>query len=502
MNYLAIISRSDFTNLYKFGHIHLHNLVPFEGNLKDHVNDRGLFEVVTKYIDTYEYDTEYLMLYLNKDVFSENIVEVSINDVKAAFALSEDAQRSIQIAVDSRINIQTSDWTQFFIETKINLYIRQAKAGIANCYTIFDISRSEISEINKVLPHNLVEEVYHDVFNNIRPSHNASIWNYLIRYERHNPYWNDKRGYFLDAVHAYENWRQHQEIEDGIADELAVGDIISACRDLFSDILNSVLEKHQNDYTVDGCRYFVVAPLYLYLKSEFREKGIISATFKNNQKLFEKLHSTYKLDFAIAIALLGLSLGHDLTYSYTYEKRGIGLFYKDVVAPIADEALTQSNYSTGTSCNIESARLQIESQNSQISEHKENISNFERIINQDNKINEQGDTGSEDSNGNGHDSQCVESLGSELDSVSAQSGTDSTLETTEIQRVANTTESDDVQSSNKKFEPIEMRKLVKDGTRFCKKSRPIFVHNDKEYQSYLDQNYAPLDYFENKEKQS
>ena len=87
MNYLAIISRSDFTNLYKFGHIHLHNLVPFDGNLIDHINDKNLFDAVTKYIDTYEYATEYLLLHMTKEVFTEPIVEININDVNGVYAL-------------------------------------------------------------------------------------------------------------------------------------------------------------------------------------------------------------------------------------------------------------------------------------------------------------------------------------------------------------------------------------------------------------------------------
>ena len=64
VNYLTIISRSDFSNLYKFGHIYVHNVVPFEGMLSDHADDKFLFDAVTAYMDTYEYSTEYLLLHI------------------------------------------------------------------------------------------------------------------------------------------------------------------------------------------------------------------------------------------------------------------------------------------------------------------------------------------------------------------------------------------------------------------------------------------------------
>ena len=69
VNYLTIISRSDFSNLYKFGHIYVHNAVPFEGKLSDHADDKFLFDAVTAYMDTYEYSTEYLLLHIFKIPF-------------------------------------------------------------------------------------------------------------------------------------------------------------------------------------------------------------------------------------------------------------------------------------------------------------------------------------------------------------------------------------------------------------------------------------------------
>ena len=80
-NFITIVSRSEFNDLYKFGHIFVHNMIPFEGELIDHVDDKSLFDAVTAYMNTYEYSTEYLLLNTRKPAFVGSSVEIFIRDV-------------------------------------------------------------------------------------------------------------------------------------------------------------------------------------------------------------------------------------------------------------------------------------------------------------------------------------------------------------------------------------------------------------------------------------
>jgi hypothetical protein len=541
MNYIALISRPDFSNLYKFGRIFLPNLVPYDGALKEHANDRALFEVLTKYINFYEYDTEYLLLDIVKNVSTDTIVEVSINEVKGLYALSDKAKQSLQVSLDHRINIHVSDWGGFFYDQNIEQVVRQARAGVSNCYKIFGISDEEITRINKVLPPNLIEEVYNDVFSRIRPAEEASLWNYLIRYERHFPYWNDKRGFFLDAVHVFENKRNRAEIDYEVADEKPIGDVIASCNPTsYGPILKRVEAFSQNDYKLADCRYMVVAPLYLYLKSEFKDGGITASKFAQLRDIITYLHDTYGADFAIAIALLGISLGYDLTYNYFYEINNIGIFSADS----KDESCTVNGLSADVveemSKKISNPQSLLNDRDSEIITLSDTINEPKNQLNQNISLQEEiiGSVVVEQSDGAGISSENVQierngehqidvntmqtenepSLSAiDNDCTSAYLSIEEAVEPTEsfdgnhsqeveihIQSIGlephlasdNVNDTLSTETPTETFEAVEMRKLNKNRRNFDQRGKSRWAHTKEEYQNLLKDGYAPRNYFD------
>lgn len=496
-NYLVIISRSDFSNLYKFGHYFLHNLVPFSGSVKDHASDKFLFDAVTAYLDTYEYSTEYLLLHIRRVAFSGSTIEVFVKDIAGVYALSQDAKNSLSVSLDPRINIQVTEWEPFFNELNKKQAIRQAKAGEYNCFEIFQISESERLEIRKILPNNFIEELYTDVFNRQRPVGNKSVWNYLVRYERHSPYWNDKRGFFLDAIHAYENHRTQSEIEYEIADEVHAGDIIAKCGNSYTEVLQRLIQANLSNYGVDGCNYFVVAPLYLYLKSEFKDGGITASKFNALRGILSDLHAKYGLDFSLAIALLGISLGHDLTYSFYYEFKNLGIFNRinDAKSGTSDTEII--NPETGCTITTFEAQSLINSLFRKVVELESTNSAIKDIPQTESDV-------SSESHANVVDCEPTTiELGttvietSEGDSAEIPDNNiyvESRLNDSEIVELS---EPDNVQipTTDITFEPVQMRKLRKDGKGFNSKKAPKFAHTQEEYDALFRDNYRPENFF-------
>lgn len=537
MNYLALISRPDFSNLYKFGRIYLPNLVPYDGVLREHTNDRELFDVVTKYINFYEYDTEYLLLDIDKNVSTDAVVEVSMTDIKGLYALSDKAKQSLQVSLDHRINIQVSDWGGFFYDQNVEQAIRQAIAGVSNCYKIFGISDEEITKINKVLPPNLIEEVYNDVFSRIRPTDDASLWNYLIRYERHFPYWNDKRGFFLDAVHVFENKKNRAEIDYEVADEKPIGDVIASCDPASYDpILKRVEAFAQNDYKLDDCRYLVVASLYLYLKSEFKEGGITATKIAQLHEIITYLHNQYGSDFAIAIALLGISLGYDLTYNYFYEINKVGIFSAisedesdttERKSVVVIEEMSKKIYYLQSLLNERDSEIatlsdkinELQSQLDQNIPLQEGITEgteieqsevaeilFEKDITETNGEHKT-DVSSMQNEDESHlskvDNECLspeiptEEVVAHTESYDYNHsqdveisipaiGFDADLSTDDINDTAS------VETPTETFEAIEMRKLNRDGRSFNKRVKPIWAHTKEEFDQLTSEGFAPF----------
>lgn len=371
VNYVSLIRRSDFNDLYRFGHLYVHNVVPFEGELSEHADDKSLFDAVTAYMNTYEYSTEYLILHFNRYAFSGTSVEIFIKDVVGVYALDKDAHASLSASLDPRINLQVSCWTKFFLNLSIKHSVRQSKAGMFNCFEIFGITEDERKRVTSLIPHNFVEDLFADLFSQKRPEGDKSIWTYLLRYERHHPYWNDMRGYFSDAIHVFENFKNKHEIDYEIADEVPLGEKLMHCGTSFSDIYRTIMASNPTQYSVEGCNYFAVAALFLYLHGQFKEGGITVTKLRQNAPLVQGIvHEQYGSDFALAVALLGIKLGQELTYSCYYEVQNLGIFRRMTTKPskLNKEEMPLANPIDGKRLSLDEAQDLLNSQFVKINE--------------------------------------------------------------------------------------------------------------------------------------
>lgn len=521
INYLTLISRTDFSNLYKFGHLYVHNLVPFDGKLSEHADDKYLFDAVTAYMNTYEYSTEYILLHVCKSVFPGSTVELFVKDIIGVYALNEDARANLAVSLDSRIKIQVSAWESMFAELNKKQAIRQSKAGEYNCFEIFQISNEERNAVNRLIPNGFIEELFSDLYNHVRPSGNKNIWNYLIRYERHHAYWNDYRGLFFDAIHVYENYKQKSEIDYGIADEVPLAEIVTSSGDKFTEIYNALEKAQSKDYKVEGCNYFAVAPLYLYLKSIFKDGGITPASYDSNKQIFNgSLHDKFGLDFALAVALLGISLGHDLTYSCYYQIKNLGIFnlYKEpkinfeINNPETGKVLTVSETQSLLYKYFEELKnLQEEfvAKNETISQLTDEIDKLKsdstnNCLAEEHLVQQELLSSNDNINTQPNQSTQVD-LEQEVGPIEDVSSVDFYDDPNESEQdkfvlqneITDVSETEEKDSTSIKF-PLLMRKLTTKGDKFCtgKRAKEVWAHDKEEYDKWRREKYAPENYLD------
>ena len=535
-NYISIISRSDFSDLYKFGHLFIHNLVPFDGELNEHIEDKPLFDAVTKYMNTYEYSTEYLLIHIRRMVFSGSVVEVFIKDVVAVYALDSESQASLSVSLDPRINIQVSCWESYFKELNKKQLIRQANSGKFNCYEIFGISEIDRNKIENLIPRNFLYELFSDLFENKRPCGKKCIWTYLLRYDRHGAFWQDNRGYFSDAVNVFENFLHEKEMSYEWDDELKFADIIENNGTLFTEISKKLTSNVTPEYTIAGCNYFAVAPLFLYMKAYFGDKGITTSSFSQNEYLAKgQLYKNFGFDFAVAVALLGIKFGHDLTYGCYYEIKKLGIYNTTV----STRKTGITDPSTGRDLSFKEVQTLLDELSFNNEELKEKIAALQKMVVQtDNndltKLEQGSEYGGESastekegpSSEQMNSTEKVGSLASEDANVKSEEGEEPILTKEKLDLVESAhaenaeCKNDAIVSQNDKdvesgtilpskigmeespeayFEPIEMRKLNGSKTDFSSAKQyksSVWARSKEDYEDKLKKNYRPIDYFD------
>ena len=315
MDYLAIIRKADFVDLFKYGKLNVYSAINFDGNIKAHANDDDLFEKLAKNMNFFEYSFEYMVIHFISDNGNECPCPVSIENVRGLYTFDEEAKKEMSVSFDSRIKLHVSPWGEKFKALHNNRLMLQSKRGIDNLWAIFDLSETDRKMCESIITDDIVSEVFDELFSYKRPTGEQSIWTYLLRYERHSFYPNNTKGYFCDYIHVACNWLKKIELQEDVAETTGLyTQIINCSKDDFASLSNIAVRSNLSSLTDEdaGCKFAIAAPLFLLMKDKFSDGFCIDSKIINYAKKFG-------LECSVAVYLLGLTLGYDKTYDAYYD---------------------------------------------------------------------------------------------------------------------------------------------------------------------------------------
>lgn len=324
-NYLAIIRKLDFVDLFKYGQFNISNAVQFEGDLSDHASDDELFDVLTSKMNMFQYSFEYLIVhFMAKDNINQCIT-IDIRNVIGLYTFDEEAKKEMSISFDPRIQLHVSPWADKFEKLQQKLSMKQSLRGVDNLWAIFDLPEEDRIRCEQIIKADDVQEVFRELYAHERPSGNKSIWIYLLRYERHSFYPPEMLGFFCDFMHVYCNFLKNEELNGEVVESTDLYQQLMACNNpQFAPLLQIVNASRLPQLTeqVSGCRFAIVAPLFLFLKSRFAE----GMDHKPDDKIISYAKNVGEFECSVAVYLLGIALGYDKTYDAFYETSELAFF--------------------------------------------------------------------------------------------------------------------------------------------------------------------------------
>lgn len=142
-DYLAIVRKIDFIDLFKYGQLSISFAIPFDGDISAHADDIKLFDSLTSRMNIYEYSFEYLIIHFKANDYYNHFVPLDIRNVLALYTFDLEARKEMSISFDPRIQLHVSPWADKFDELQRNLSIKQSLRGIDNLWTIFDLPNED-----------------------------------------------------------------------------------------------------------------------------------------------------------------------------------------------------------------------------------------------------------------------------------------------------------------------------------------------------------------------
>ena len=332
-NYLAIIRKSDFVDLFKYGQFGISYAVQFDGNLFEHANDDGLFGALTERMNMYEYSFEYLIIHFKAIDYNGQYVIINVQNVCGLYTFDEEAKKEMSISFDSRIQLHVSPWSDKFEKLQQGFSIKQCTRGIDNLWTIFDLPKEDRAKCEEIVNEETVQEVFRELYAYERPSGDLSIWTYLLRYERHSFYPKGMLGVFCDLIHVVCNYSKKKELNGEVAEDTQLYSQLKACNNThFASLLKIVEKSRLFSLTEEasGCKFAIAAPLFLHLRSQFLD----GMEHKQKEELISYSKKIGGFECSVAVYLLGIALGYDKTYDAFYETEELPFFKKRSVEVI------------------------------------------------------------------------------------------------------------------------------------------------------------------------
>lgn len=338
MESLYIISKQEFTSLYRFGQIplRLNQIIDTINKSIQEINS-SVFENF-KELASFVGDEEYLIISFLEYNTEKKII--SIEQVKEIIPMTKAAKSSLAMKFDNRLDFSEPRFEEVFHKIEEYIDIEERFNGAkAFC---------KLSKVNdpfhKLVNDDIIINSYYLRLNDENLQIEKSYYTQLLAYERYEFFPNNDLGYYYDAGEVYAHlkglptfvgsnfYNYLQSIKDEYSNKSFIEITDAICN---ADEVKNFTDK----LTLNNIREFIVAAIFQKFKSDLRERESIfgSETGKTIKSI--KDNKEYIPELNIATYLTGAFFGYKKFYDDLYAKIDLNIFKKVIVNKVNSQKL-------------------------------------------------------------------------------------------------------------------------------------------------------------------
>ena len=138
-NYLALIRKADFVDLYKYGSIHINKDMTrqFSCKVEELPNRKPIFDDLSYFANAFDSTFTYLFIHYENNFGRVN--DINIADVRGLYPLDNEAKTELSLSLDPRIKINKPLWPDavFNLQKRQTIQIVRTVLRTFGRYTIF-----------------------------------------------------------------------------------------------------------------------------------------------------------------------------------------------------------------------------------------------------------------------------------------------------------------------------------------------------------------------------
>lgn len=330
MNFLYILSKQEFTSLYRFGQIplRLNQIIETINKSSQEIDDHifNNFKSLAYFVG----DEEYLIISFLEFNIESN--QLDIEDVSEIIPLTKASKSSLETKFDNRIDFKEPRFENVILKVEEYIDINDCINGArAFC---------KLSKVNepyqKLIEDSVITNAYQARVYGNKSLINRTYYTQLLVYERYEFFPNSDLGYFYDAGEAFAHFKDLPTFKGSSFYNFLESNKVELSNKSFIEIANFVskaeeIKKFTDQLTSNNIKEYIVAALFQKFKSDLREiDTIIGSETGRTVGLITK-DKNYESELRIAVYLTGAFLGYKKFYDDLYSKTKIKIFKNDIL---------------------------------------------------------------------------------------------------------------------------------------------------------------------------
>lgn len=333
MSHLYVITKQEFTSLYRFGKIPLVSEKIINTKDKNTTEINNLVYNSFLSLPYFVGDEEYLII-----SFENNVTDgiwLGIENVLEIIPLTSAAKNSFEMKFDIKLEFKEARFEKVVFKVEEHIDIQERYRGAEVFWKLNNVD----NEYEPLLPNDIIERAYQKRINGKKSNDfQDDFFIHLLAYDRYEFFPNTDLGYFYDVgeifahskglpsfrptnFHSFLEKNKH-ELSDKPLIEL--GKII---------LENDETSRFTKKMTVNGLKQYIASAIFLKFKEDLREHDTTKDS--NIGDLIRKLRKCGQFidELNLAIFLTGSFFGYKKFYGDLYEFAGLKIFKPKLKQP-------------------------------------------------------------------------------------------------------------------------------------------------------------------------
>jgi len=329
MNNLYILTKQEFTSLYRFGQIplNLKKIIETVSSSKEET-DAKVFEVFMS-LPYFVGDEEYLIICFENKLIKE--IWLEIENVSEIIPLTKAAKNSYQMKFDSKLDFGHPRFESVVKKVVEETDIQEMYRGAKAFWNLCKVKKKYEDKLSE----KVIKTVYNKRMNGIKSvDFTEDFFIHLLAYDRYQFFPNTDLGFFYDVGEILAHSKGFPSLKgsglynylennkDTFAQKsfLEISEIISKSDDVL---------KFKEQLTVSNLRQYIVAAIFLKFKADLSERDTIQNS-ESSKMILEFRESKYNFteELNFAIYLTGTFFTYKKFYDELYDLAGLKVFKK------------------------------------------------------------------------------------------------------------------------------------------------------------------------------